>query len=73
MDGRRHFAAPTLVDDKVESTIEKLGELAPLHNGPALAAIQAARDALGPEVPTVATFDTTHHRDLRGLRGQGAR
>jgi acetate kinase len=38
--------------------------MAPLHNGPALAAIRAAREALGPAVPMVATFDTTFHRRM---------
>ncbi len=60
--GADRFVEPTLIDDKVVEAIESLGELAPLHNGPALSAIRAARVALGPNVPMVATFDTTFHR-----------
>jgi acetate kinase len=44
--------------------IEAAVELAPLHNRLALAAIRAARAALGPEVPMVATFDTAFHSGL---------
>lgn len=62
--GGEHFAGPALVDDGVMSTIDGLGELAPLHNGPAVAAIRAAREAAGPSVPTVAVFDTAFHRTM---------
>lgn len=64
VDGGVRFAAPTLVDDEMVAAIEELGELAPLHNAPALAAIRSAREALGPGVPMVATFDTTFHRQM---------
>jgi acetate kinase len=57
------LSAPVLVDDGVEATLERFTELAPLHNGPALAGIRAARAAL-PGVPHVAVFDTGFHRDL---------
>jgi acetate kinase len=60
--GGDRFVEPTLIDDKVVEAIESLGELAPLHNGPTLSAIRAARVVLGPNVPMVATFDTTFHR-----------
>ena len=60
--GGDRFMEPTLIDDKVVEAIESLGELAPLHNGPSLSAIRTARVALGPNVPMVATFDTTFHR-----------
>jgi len=62
--GGDRFVEPTLIDDKVMEAIEALGELAPLHNGPALSAIRAARVALGPNVPMVATFDTAFHRAM---------
>ncbi len=60
--GGDRFVEPTLIDDGVVEAIESLGELAPLHNVPSLSAIRAARVALGPNVPMVATFDTTFHR-----------
>jgi acetate kinase len=45
----------------VGEAIEELTEVAPLHYGPALAAIRAVRDALGPRMPQVAAFDTAFH------------
>lgn len=62
--GGDRFVEPVLIDDEVMNAIATLGHLAPLHNGPSLEAIRAAREALGPYVPQVATFDTTFHRLL---------
>jgi len=59
--GGARFLGPVLLDAGAEETIEELAEFAPLHNGPALAAIWAIREALGPEMPQVATFDTAFH------------
>jgi acetate kinase len=64
VDGGDRFFGPTLIGDEVVAAIDELKEMAPLHNEPALAAIRAARDALGPAVPMVATFDTTFHRRM---------
>ncbi len=58
------FAEPALIDDEVLAAVEALTDLAPLHNAPSLSAIRAARAALGPGVPMVATFDTAFHRTL---------
>ena len=57
------FDSAQLLDDEVEREIERLTELAPLHNRPALDAIAAVQAAL-PNVPHVAVFDTTFHRTL---------
>lgn len=57
------FSAATLVTDEVESAIEKLSALAPLHNPPNLLGIRAAREAF-PGVPNVAVFDTAFHQDI---------
>jgi acetate kinase len=54
---------PTLIDDVVEARLRELVELAPLHNGPAVAAIDEARRAL-PGVPHVAVFDTAFHATI---------
>ncbi len=62
--GGERFVEPTLIDVGVIDAIEALGELAPLHNAPALSAIRAARAALGADVPMVATFDTAFHRTM---------
>jgi acetate kinase len=59
--GGARFSGPALLDTRAEDAIRELAELAPLHNGPALAAIRAIREALGPEVPRVACFDTAFH------------
>jgi acetate kinase len=53
----------TLIDDVVEARLHELIELAPLHNGPAVDAIEAARRVL-PSVPHVAVFDTAFHATL---------
>ena len=49
-----------LLDDDVKGAIAELSTLAPLHNTPALAAIEEAQHAL-PDVPHVAVFDTAFH------------
>jgi len=59
--GGARFSRPALLDAVDEEAIEELTELAPLHNGPALAAIRAVREALGPRIPQVAAFDTAFH------------
>ena len=62
--GGSRFTEATLIKDQVLEAIEAVSELAPLHNEPALRAIYAAREALGPEVPMVAVFDTAFHTTL---------
>jgi acetate kinase len=61
--GGRRFGAATRIDDSAVEELERLSELAPLHNRPALAAICEARRAL-PDVPHVAVFDTAFHRTI---------
>lgn len=55
--GGRALYDPTLIDEHVISEIERLSPLAPLHNPPNLVGIEAAQ-ALLPDVPGVAVFDT---------------
>ena len=55
--GGSKFTQPTLVDDEVEAEIERLSELAPLHNPANLRGIQVAREMF-PDLPHVAVFDT---------------
>ena len=59
--GGARFSGPALLDAGAEEAIAELAELAPLHNGPALAAIRAVREALGPGMAQVAAFDTAFH------------
>lgn len=62
--GGDYFTEPVIIDDKVIRTIESINQLAPLHNGPALAAILGAKEELGSSIPQVATFDTAFHSAL---------
>src|SRR2546423_248388 len=61
--GGTRFRDPIVIDDDVENELGALTELAPLHNGPAVAAVDAARRAL-PDVPHIAVFDTAFHATL---------
>jgi acetate kinase len=61
--GGSRFVEPTVIDDEVKAAIRELTPLAPLHNGPALAAIEDARREL-PDVPHVAVFDTAFHATM---------
>jgi acetate kinase len=54
---------PVLIDDGIRAELERATELAPLHNGPALEAIDRARAEL-PDVPHVAVFDTAFHATI---------
>jgi acetate kinase len=61
--GGARFLEPVVVDNDVVRELAEVSELAPLHNGPALQAIEAARAAL-PDRPHVAVFDTAFHTTL---------
>ena len=57
------FASATVITAEVESAIDELSALAPLHNPANLLGIRAAQRAL-PGVPQVAVFDTAFHQTL---------
>jgi acetate kinase len=61
--GGSRFRAPVLVDDGVRAAIGELSYLAPLHNAPALRALDEARATLA-GVPHVAVFDTAFHATM---------
>ena len=61
--GGDKFSAPTVIDEAVESAIDALSPLAPLHNPGALMGIRAAREVHA-DVPHVAVFDTAFFADL---------
>lgn len=61
--GGSQFNSTTVIDDEMLSHLRELSPLAPLHNPPAIAGIEAARKAL-PEVPHVAIFDTAFFSTL---------
>lgn len=62
--GGDRFVEPTLIDDEVVHGLEVLRELAPLHNAPALRAIEALRSARDVKTPMVAVFDTAFHHHM---------
>ncbi len=57
------FQQSVRIDDKVIAKLHELSELAPLHNPPAIAGIEAAMRVL-PDVPHVAIFDTAFFSTL---------
>jgi acetate kinase len=59
--GGDRFSEPVRVTDAVIAELERLNELAPLHNPPGLAVIRVSRSLLTAEVPMVAVFDTAFH------------
>ncbi|MEF3323423.1 acetate kinase [Gulosibacter sp. GYB002] len=63
VQGARRFFGPTLIDDSVETDIEELIPLAPLHNAANLAGIRSAR-RLFADTPHVAVFDTAFHTTM---------
>ncbi len=61
--GGSTLVSPVRVDDAVLAEIEKLAELAPLHNPAAVQAIRETQRTY-PGVPVVAVFDTAFHQTM---------
>jgi acetate kinase len=61
--GGERFREAVLIDDGIESEIEALTPLAPLHNPLCLLGIRAARKRFV-DAPQVAVFDTAFHQTL---------
>jgi acetate kinase len=61
--GGKDFYRPTLLDDARIADLEKLSELAPLHNPPAVQSIKVARKLL-PNFAHIAVFDTAYFHNL---------
>jgi len=61
--GGTRFRSSLVISDEVIDQLRDLGDLAPLHNPPALAVVEALR-RLRPELPAVACFDTAFHASL---------
>lgn len=61
--GGLRFTEPTVVDDAVLAEIERLVPVAPLHNPANLTGIRTAQ-ALRPDLPQVAVFDTAFHTTM---------
>jgi len=61
--GGEKFNKSVLIDDEVIAKIEECIEIAPLHNPPNLAGINAIRELL-PLIPQVGVFDTAFHQTM---------
>lgn len=61
--GGEMFSHSVLIDDKVLADIEKLTDLAPLHNPANITGVKAFKRLL-PNVPAVAVFDTAFHQTM---------
>ncbi|SDB94372.1 acetate kinase [Pelagirhabdus alkalitolerans] len=61
--GGERFSDSVLVTDEVIEEIEKVSDLAPLHNPANLTGIRAFQEIL-PDVPAVAVFDTAFHQSM---------
>jgi acetate kinase len=61
--GGEKFTCSVLIDDTVLSAIKEVQHLAPLHNPPNIAGIEAAQAVL-PNAPHIAIFDTAFHQTM---------
>lgn len=61
--GGEDFAESVVIDDHVKKVIKDCFDIAPLHNPPNLMGIEACQ-ALMPNVPHVAVFDTAFHQTM---------
>jgi acetate kinase len=62
--GGNCYADPVPVDDDVIASIERLDELAPLHNAASASVMRTVRRRLGAAIPSIAVFDTGFHRTI---------
>ncbi len=61
--GGEKYADSVLITEKVMKDVEECCEIAPLHNPPNIAGINACK-ALMPHTPMVAVFDTAFHQTM---------
>lgn len=61
--GGEKFTRSVLIDELVLDAVKEVQHLAPLHNPPNIAGIEAAQAVL-PDVPHVAIFDTAFHQTM---------
>jgi acetate kinase len=61
--GGARFTGPVLIDGDITRALERLTDLAPLHQPKSLAALRAVSERLA-GVPAVACFDTAFHQTL---------
>lgn len=61
--GGEKFTRSVMIDDAVLDAVKDVQHLAPLHNPPNISGIEAAQAVL-PDVPHVAIFDTAFHQTM---------
>ncbi|PKN11900.1 MAG: propionate kinase [Deltaproteobacteria bacterium HGW-Deltaproteobacteria-4] len=61
--GGEKFTCSVLIDNDVLAAIKEVQHLAPLHNPPNIAGIEAAQSVL-PDAPHIAIFDTAFHQTM---------
>ena len=61
--GGEKFISSVIIDDEVMKALDETIELAPLHNPPNIAGIEAC-EAILPDVKQVAVFDTAFHQTM---------
>jgi acetate kinase len=61
--GGEKFKSSILINEEVLEAIKSVQDLAPLHNPPNIAGIEAAQEIL-PDVPHIAVFDTAFHQTM---------
>lgn len=61
--GGEKFTCSVMIDEQVLDAVKEVQHLAPLHNPPNIAGIEAAQ-ALLPNVPHIAIFDTAFHQTM---------
>ena len=61
--GGEKFKSSVVITDDVLAAIKAVQDLAPLHNPPNIAGIEATKELL-PKVPQVAIFDTAFHQTM---------
>lgn len=61
--GGEKFSESVIITDAVKAAIEECSEIAPLHNPPNLVGIEAC-EAIMPNTPMMAVFDTAFHQTM---------
>lgn len=64
VQGGKYFSSSVLVTNEVLATIEKISDLAPLHNPAHVLAIKACQEVFGKDTPEVVVFDTAFHQTM---------
>lgn len=61
--GGEVYSQPTLITEEVLTELDKLSDIAPLHNPPNIMGIRACQKIV-PQTPQVAVFDTAFHQTM---------